>query len=239
MNLIAIGQAARISVDGLPVITPASPHIAALMVKTDKERGGPYYNPGNQALRGILGPSRGVSFRIDDPDCEANYLLQRGVNALVQIEKNRTSRSSNAPQGKTFWGFLNTCTDPLWRQINVVRTRKAVREVIPRTLVRYIGQNLGPHLGTTLLYSLDDFLGELKSLPEPAILGGEVKWDRGLNSNANMRVGGFVINMDFEEAPALLDLQVYTGRFERAFNILADEIQSAMRQYNVSGQLAS
>lgn len=238
MNLIAVGQGVRISVDGQPAIVPASPYIAALIAKTDKQMGGPYYNPGNQALTGILGPSRAVSLRIDDPDCEANFLIQRGVNSIVQLEKNRTSRASNAPQGKVFWGFFNTCNDPLWRMINVVRTRKAVREVIPRTFVKYIGKNLGSHLVTVIMQSFDQFLSELKSLPEPAILGGTVTWDRSLNSNAGMRIGGLAIKLDFEEAPALVDLQVYTGRHEAAFTILSDEIESAMRQYRITGTLA-
>lgn len=238
MNLVAVGQAVRVSVDGVPVVRPASPHVASLIVATDKQMGAPYYNPGNQPFRGILGPNRSVGFRIDDPDCEANYLIQRGVNSLVQIEKNRTSRRSNSPQGKTFWGFFNTCSDPLWRAINVVRTRKAVREVIPRTLVRYVGKNLGAHLGVTLLQALDDFIGELKRLPEPAVLGGQVRWERSLNSNATLRTGGFVVSLDFEEAPPVTDIQVYTGRYEAAFNILAGEIEAAMRQFGIGGQLA-
>ena len=114
-----------------------------------------------------------------------------------------------------------------------------MREVIPRTLVKYIGQNLGAHVSTLLLQSLDDFIGELKALPKPAILGGEVRWDRSLNSNATLRTGGFVVTLNFEEAPPLTDIQVYTGRYEAAFNILADEIQQAMSQYGVSGQVAA
>lgn len=240
MNLIACGQGVRVmGSGGTPVIRSASPSIAALIAKTDKQKGGPYYNPGNKALTGILGPSRSVPIRIDDPDCEANYLIQRGVNSIVQLEKSRTARSTNSPQGKTFWGFFNTSTDPLWRAINVVRTRKAVREVIPRTLVKYLGQNLGVHLAVTLLQALEDFIGELRALPEPAILGGEVRWDRTLNSNATLRTGGFVVNLDFEEAPPLTDLQIYTGRYEAAFDILANEIEAAMRSYSVTGQLAA
>ena len=242
MNIIAIAQQARVFDSGSAGVISAgiitrdvTPALAALQVRTDKERGGPYYNPGNQALRGITGPSRAVSCNISDPSSEANWLLQRGVNSLVQLERNRTSRSTNAPQGKTFWGFFNTCSDPLWRAINVVRTRKAVREVIPRTLVKYIGQNLGAHLTTLLVQSLDDFLRELKHLPEPAILGGEVIWDRNLNSNASLRLGGLSIKMDFEEAPPLTGIDVYTGRMETAFNILASDIQSAMNQSRVSG----
>lgn len=238
LNIVAVGQGVRYSIAGSPVVRPAAPAVAALIVATDKALGGPYYNPGNQALKGILGPSRSVDFSICDPDSEANWLIQRGVNSIVQIEENRTSRSVNSPQGKTFWGFFNTSTDPLWRLINVVRTRKAVREVIPRTLVKYLGKNLGPHLAVVLRQSLVDFLLELSALPEPAILPGfDVIWDRTLNDNATLRVGGFVINAAWEEAPALVDLQVYTGRREASFNILASEIQAAMAQYNVSGQL--
>jgi len=238
LNVIAIGQGVRVSEGGLPVTRAAAPHVAALMVKTDKALGGPYYNPGNQPLTGILGPSRAVDVNISDPDCEANWLLQRGVNAIVQLEKNRTSRSVNSPQGKIFWGFFNTSDDPLWRMINVIRTRKAIREVIPRTLVRYIGKNIGAHLAVVLRQSVLDFLGELAALPEPAILPGyEVRWDRDLNTNAVMRVGGLVFSAYWEESPALVDLQIYTGRREASFDILATEIQAAMTQYNVAGQL--
>ncbi len=234
MNLVAIGQGVRVSEGGLPVVKNAAPHIASLIVRTDKEMGGPYYNPGNRALKGILGPSRSVNFSISDPDSEANWLLQRGVNSLVQIEKSRTSRSVNSPQGKTFWGFFNTSNDPLWRAINVVRTRKAVREVIPRTLVKYQGKNLGAHLAIKIMQSLDDFIRELESLPEPTVLGHKVTFDPNLNSNAGLRVGGLAIKLDFEEAPPLVDQQIYLGRYEYAFNILRDEITAAMSQYNVS-----
>ncbi len=238
INVIACAQGARVSDNGTPIVRASAPYIAALMAKTDKALGGPYYNPGNQPLPGILGPSRAVELNISDPDCEANWLLQRGVNSIVQLEKNRTSRSVNAPQGKQFWGFFNTSNDPLWRLINVVRTRKAVREVIPRTLVKYIGKNIGAHLAVTLRNSVLDFLSELASLPEPVILPGfEVRWARDLNSNAVLRVGGLVFSVNFEESPALVDLQLYTGRREASFDILASEIQAAMAQYNVQGQL--
>lgn len=238
LNLVAVGQAVRVSEGGLPVVRPASPSIAALIAKTDKALGGPYYNPGNQGLTGILGPSRSVGFRISDPDCEANYLIQRGVNSLVQMPANRTSRAANGPQGKTFWGFFNTSTDPNWRAINVVRTRKAVREVIPRALVKFVGKNLGPHVSVLLLQSLEDFSSELKSLPEPAILpSSSIRWDPALNDPATLRTGGFVVNLNFQEAPPITDIQVYTGTYPQAFKVLAAEIQQAMSQLGVQGTL--
>jgi phage tail sheath protein FI len=240
LNVIAIGQGVRVSSGGVPVTRDAAPYVAALIVKADKLMGGPYYSPGNQALTGILGPSRAVECNYSDPDSEHNFLLQRGVNAIVQLEKNRTSRSVNSPQGKMFWGFFTTSEDPLWRLINVIRTRKAVREAIPRALVRYMGKNIGAHLAVVIRNSVNDFLGELAKLPEPAILPGyEVKWDRDLNSNAVLRVGGLVFSVNYEESPSLVDLQLYMGRREASFDILAAEIQAAMTQFNVSGTLGA
>ena len=54
---------------------------------------------------------------------------------------------------------------------------------------------------------------------------------------AVLRVGGLVFSAYWEESPALVDLQIYTGRREQSFDILASEIQAAMAQYNVSGTL--
>lgn len=242
LNVIAIGQAVRVSVDGTPVVRPASPHIAAQIVRTDKEKGAPYYNPGHspgqRALKGILGPDRAVTWRVNDPDCEANYLIQRGVNSLVQVEQNRTFRRVNSPQGKDFWGFFNTSSDPKWRAINMVRTRKAVLEVIPRTLVQYIGRNLGAHLITTIGSSIEAFLAELYGLPEPAILPGwKVLWPRELNTNGVLAVGGSAFRVQFQEAPPLVDLQIFTEPHEASFDILASQIEAAMRTFNVAGQL--
>jgi len=239
LNLIAIAQGVRVmGPSGTPIVRPASSHVAAHIAGYDKRRGAPYYNPGNQALKGILGPSRAVSFRIDDPDCEANYLLQRGCNSFVQMVKNRTSRSVNAPQGKNFWGFFNTSSNPRWRAINMVRTRKAVREVIPRTLAQYIGRNLGPHLITTIGRGIEGFLGELHGLPEPAILSGwRVLWPRDLNANGTLAVGGSAFRVKFQEAPPLVDLQIFTEPNEASFDITAAEIAAAMTAFNVQGQL--
>lgn len=239
LNLVATAQGARImGPDGTPIVRPSSSHIAAHIVKNDKRRGAPYYSPGNLDLTGILGPSRAVSFRIDDPDSEANYLLQRGVNCFVQKVKNRTSRSINSPQGKTFWGFFNTSENPRWRQLHMVRVRKAVLEVIPRTMAQYIGRNLGPHLITTIGRGLEGFLGELHGMPEPAILSGwKVLWPRELNSNGTLAVGGTAFRVKFQEAPALVDLQFFTEPNDASFDIMADEIAAAMSAFNVSGQL--
>ncbi|MCJ2054272.1 hypothetical protein [Methylobacterium sp. J-070] len=179
-----------------------------------------------------------MAHRINDPDSESNFLIQRGVNSFVQTVRNRTTRAENGPQGKTFWGFVNTASNPQWRAINMVRTRKAVLEVIPRTLAQYIGRNLGPHLITTIGRAIEGFLGELHGLPEPAILSGwRVLWPRELNSDGVMAVGGSAFRVKFQEAPPLLDLQIYTEPNEQSFDITAAEIAAAMSAFAVQGQL--
>jgi phage tail sheath protein FI len=236
MNVIANAQGAAYSVGGLPVNFDSAAAIAALMIKTDMDYGAPYYNPGNQALTGILGPSRSVEFNPADPSCEANTLLQGGCNCIVNLATNRVQ--SGGPSGKTFWGFLNTYTDPNWRMINVIRTRKAIIDALPRALLKYIGQNLGPALVTVIVQSIQAFLSELAALPVPAVLpGSQVYYDPTLNDAAGLRVGGLVIDAKWAETPALLDLQLYTASNPASFTILSSQIQAALTQAGVQGTL--
>lgn len=237
MNIIATGQGVSISQGGLPTVFDSAASIAAAIVANDQNMGAPYYNPGNHALTGILGPSRSVEFNPSDPSCEANTLLQAGVNCIVNTATNRISSSS--PTGNTFWGFLNTYDDPDWRMINVIRTRKAILDALPRALLKYTGQNLGVALVTVIVQSIQAFLGELMALPVPALLpGATVTYDPTLNDAAGLRVGGLVIKANWAETPALLDLQIYTGSSPTSFTILNSQIAAALTQSGVSGTLA-
>lgn len=236
MNIIATGQGASISVGGTPTVFDSAPSIAALIVAYDQAMGAPYYNPGNHAMPGILGPSRSVEFNPSDPSCEANTMLQAGVNCIVNTAINRIS--SSGPTGNTFWGFLNTYNDPDWRMINVIRTRKAILDALPTALLKYTGQNLGVALVTVIVQSIQMFLNELVRLPVPALLpGATVTYDPNLNDAEGLRVGGLVIDANWAETPALLDLQIYTGGQPSSFTILSDQIQAALTQAGVSGTL--
>ncbi len=236
MNIIATGQGVTISAAGVPTLFDSAASIAALIVTNDQNMGAPYYNPGNHAMPGILGPSRSVEFNPSDPSCEANTMLQAGVNVIVNTATNRIS--SSAPSGNTFWGFLNTYNDPDWRMINVIRTRKAILDALPDALLKYTGQNLGVALVTVIVQSIQEFLNELIALPVPALLpGATVTYDPNLNDPAGLRVGGLVLSANWAETPALLDLQIYTGGQPTSFTILSDQIQAALTQANVSGTL--
>ncbi len=238
MNIIANAQGVAYSVGGEPVVFDSAASIAARIVATDQAYGAPYYNPGNQALVGILGPSRSVEFNPGDPSCEANTLLQGGCNCVVNLNTNAISLAGSGPSGKTFWGFLNTYSDPNWRMINVIRTRKAIIDALPRALLKYIGQNLGPALATVIVQSISAFLSELAALPVPAVLpGSNVYYDPTLNDSAGLRVGGLVIDANWAETPALLDLQLYTASNPKSFTILSSDIQAALTQAGVQGTL--
>lgn len=236
MNIIATGQGAAYSVGGEPVVFDSAAAILAAIIANDMAYGAPYYNPGNHEMPGILGPSRSVEFNPSDPSCEVNTMLQAGVNSIVNLATNRIS--SGGPSGKVFWGFLNTYNDPNWRMINVIRTRKAILDALPRALLQYTGQNLGVALVTVIVQSIQMFLNELISLPVPALLpGATVTYDPNLNDAESVRVGGLVIDANWAETPALLDLQIYTGGQPSSFTILNSEIQAALTQANVSGTL--
>ena len=58
-----------------------------------------------------------------------------------------------------------------------------------------------------------------------AILGGRAYWDRGLNSNADLRLGKLRIEFDAEETPPLEDLTFGSRRNEAYFDNLATDIQ--------------
>lgn len=237
MNIIATGQGASISQGGVPTVFDSAASIAALIVANDQNMGAPYYNPGNHALTGILGPSRSVEFNPSDPSCEVNMMLQAGVNCIVNTATNRIS--SSGPTGNTFWGFLNTYDDPDWRMINVIRTRKAILDALPTALLKYTGQNLGVALVTVIVQSIQAFLNELMALPVPAILpGATVTYDPTLNDAAGLRVGGLVIKANWAETPALLDLQIYTGGNPASFTILNSQIAAALTQAGVTGTLS-
>jgi phage tail sheath protein FI len=235
MNIIGNAQGVALEQGGEPVIFDSAASIAALIVSNDQNMGAPYYNPGNNALVGILGPSRSVEFNPSDPSCEANVLLQGGCNCIVNTAINRIASNG----GTTFWGFLNTYDDPDWRMINVIRTRKAILDALPRALLKYAGQNLGVALVTVIVQSIQAFLNELIALPVPALLpGATVTYDPNLNDAESLRVGGLVLDANWAETPALLDLQIYTGGQPSSFTILSSEIQAALTQAAVSGTLS-
>lgn len=213
----------------VPVVKPASPYVAGLFVKRDKEKGGPYWSPSNQECGGILGIARPVSYYDGEVDHEANYLNENGIATFIPARTVQGVGGAFSANGRILWGNRTASDDPLWAFVNVVRTRATIEKTVARSFRWANDQNLSSQLVIAIMRSLQAFLDELKVVG--AILGGDVYWDRDVNTNANLRLGKLRVEFDAEEAPPLEDLTFGSRRNEAYFDVLADEIN---RKINLS-----
>jgi len=210
------------------VIAPASGRAAAMFVKRDYQKGGPYWSPSNQAIGGIIGTARPISYFDGQVAHEANYLNENRINTIIPSVTIQDGSGAVAANGTILWGSETTSDDPLWRFVNVVRTRAAIEKAIPRAFRTYMDRNLGAQLGVAIIRSMQTFLDELTAVG--AILGGQAYWDRQLNSNGSLLSGILRIEFDAEETPPLNDLQFGSRRNSVYFDTLSDDILSGLER---------
>ena len=208
------------------VVAPASGRAAALFVKRDQSKGGPYWSPSNQAIGGIVGTARPISYFDGEVAHEANYLNENRINTIIPAQTIQGVGGVVAANGTILWGSETTSLDPLWRFVNVVRTRAAIEKAIPAAFRSAMDKNISAQLGIAIIRSMQTFLGELEAIG--AILGGRAYWDRELNSNAELQSGILRVEFDAEEAPPLNDLQFGSRRNSVYFDTLAEDILSGL-----------
>lgn len=170
---------------------PASGRIAGLFVKRDKEIGGPWESPSNQAMGGILGGSRPISYFTGEPDSEANYL-----NGL---------RIATLRANGILWGNETCAADPLDRFVNVVRTNDAIDDAVVNAFYWAMDRRLSVPHGTAVIQSLSNFGDEL--VAAGAVIDFRAWFERPLNSNEGMASGILRIEYDREPYAPLQDLQ--------------------------------
>jgi phage tail sheath protein FI len=208
------------------VVAPASARAAALFVKKDKAKGGPYWSPSNQAIGGIVGTARPISFFDGEADHEANYLNENRINTIIPAVTIQGAGGAVSANGTILWGSETTSEDPLWRFINVVRTRAAIEKAIPPAFRSIMDENLSAQLGIAIIRSMQIFLDELTAIG--AILGGRAYWLKEMNSSQSLRSGILRIEFDAEEAPPLNDLQFGSRRNSVYFDTLANDILTGL-----------
>lgn len=207
-------------------IKPASAFAAAMFVKRDKQKGGPYWSPSNQEVLGITGIARPVTYFSGEIDHEANQLNQNGIATFIPARIVQAAGGQFASNGRILWGNRTTTTDPLWYFVNVVRTRSAIEKILIDGFRWANDDNLTAQHILSVMRSAQSFLDELKG--NGAILGGQVFWDRDANPNANLRLGKLRVEFDAEETPPLEDLIWGSRRNEAYFNNLANDVQRMM-----------
>lgn len=173
------------------VVEPAAGRIAGLFVKRDKEVGGPWDSPSNQAMGGILGPSRPISYYTGEPDSEANVLNENRIATLRR--------------GGILWGNETCAEDPLDRFVNVVRTIDTIDDAVVNAFYWAMDRRLSVPLGTSIIQSLQEFGDNLVAVG--ALLGFRAWFERPLNPNGNLASGILRIEYDREPAAPLQDLQ--------------------------------
>ncbi|KNY35676.1 phage tail sheath subtilisin-like domain-containing protein [Agrobacterium sp. SUL3] len=210
---------------GATIVTkPASPFAAAMFVKRDKKKGGAYWSPSNQEVKGILGTARPITYFDGEIDHEANLLNQNGIATFIPSRLSQGANGQFATNGRILWGNRTASTDTLWQFVNVVRTRATIEKAIINGFRPWANdENLTAQHVIAVMRSLQDLLDSMQAVG--AILGGRVYWDRAMNGNANLRLGKLRVEFDAEETPPLEDLIFGSRRNEAYFDTLANEIQ--------------
>jgi phage tail sheath protein FI len=217
LNIIDCYPNVRVYLDGASVIRPMSPHVAAAIVRRDKEVGTPFKAAWNRPLKGILGPSQRVTYRDGDTATDGNYLPQNGLATVIE--------------GKLLWAPFSTATDPTvrsYRSIKRIRTRRSIEKALSRALRGYLSEDLGPHLVTLITRSLSEACEERKAFG--ALVDYEILWSRSLNTITTLRDGILRLKLRFEETPDLVDLQIFSEPQPEAFEVLQDSIAQAIQR---------
>lgn len=204
--------------DGLPMMQPVSGRAAGLFVRRDKEVGGPHYSPSNQAIGGIVGVSRPISYYDGEPDSEANWLNQRGITTIIE--------------GGILWGNETCASDPLDRFVNVVRVQDTIDLAIVKSYRWAIAKNTTVPLAVAIIESLDDFLSE--ATYKSWLIDYKIWFERGVNPNTNMAAGILRFEYDREPYAPLQDLQFGARRNVSYYEEIANGISRAVEAISSS-----
>lgn len=216
----------RVSSEGTVVTRPASPFAAAMMVKRDKQKGGPYWSPSNQQVSGILGTARPISYFDGELDHEANLLNEAGIATFIPARVIQGKGGSYSSNGTILWGNRSTSTDTLWQFLNMVRIRATIEKAIITGFRPWaVDDNMSPQIVLSVMRSLQDLLDSMAAPSVGAIYGGRVYWDRAMNTNSDIRQGKLRVEFDAEEVAPLEDLIFGSRRNEAYIDNFANEVQ--------------
>lgn len=203
---------------GTPIVQPLSGRAAGLFVRRDKTVGGPHESPSNQAIGGLVGVSRPISYYDGEPDSEANWLNENRIATVIE--------------GGILWGNETCAADPLERFVNVVRVEDMIDGAVVKSFRWAIAKNLNVPVASAIVQSLDDFLGEASVKGQ--IINGRVWFEPAINTNANMASGILRLEYDREPYAPLQDLQFAASRNVGYYEQVAEGIQRAVEQITAS-----
>jgi hypothetical protein len=221
-RLIPVDPAVKI-MDGETVVTvPASPAILGIAVRRDHEFGGrPFHSWANQAVRGIVGPSRPIGFSLTEGATEGQTLLAGNIGVIVRGEMG--VEAAIASGGFVYIGTDNVGEDDIWRFYNQTRGRDYIHLMFLRTLRFYLGKfNITGQTIQAVMNTMELAMRDLQATGD--ILGYKIAFDRDMNSPEQLRQGRVNISFKAEEAPVLRFLGIQSGRYREALDALLDDL---------------
>ncbi|MEA1053429.1 phage tail sheath subtilisin-like domain-containing protein [Lamprobacter modestohalophilus] len=168
--------------DGSEEVEPPSARVAGLMAHSDETRGF-WFSPSNQAILGTLRTARPISWAINDPDTQANYLNEFGVATFIAYD------------GVRLWGNRSCSTDPRWQYLSVRRTADMINDSLVRAHLWAVDRAITRSFFDEVSEMVNAYLRHLKS--RDALINGRCWVDPELNTPEAIANGQVYFDFDF------------------------------------------
>ena len=168
------------------VVVPASPYVAGLFARTDKEYGF-WASPSNKEFLGVIGTGRPVEFLDGDDTCRANLLNAANITTIIR------------DGGYRLWGNRTLSADTKWAFVTRVRTLDIVMDAILFGHKWAVDRSITKTYVKDVTEGLQNFMRDLKAAG--AIINFEVYPDRELNTASQLEQGRVYWNIRFTDVP--------------------------------------
>lgn len=167
-------------------IVPASPYVAGLFARTDKEYGF-WASPSNKEFLGVIGTARPVEFLDGDDTCRANLLNAANITTIIR------------DGGYRLWGNRTLSADPKWSFVTRVRTLDIVMDAILYGHKWAVDRSITKTYVKDVTEGLQAFMRDLVNLG--AVVNFEVYADPELNTASQLEQGRVFWNIRFTDVP--------------------------------------
>lgn len=167
-------------------IVPASPAVAGLFAKTDRQIGF-WASPSNKALLEVIGTARPIEFIEGDDSCRANLLNSAHIATIIREGSYR------------LWGNHSCSSDPKWAFITRVRTVDMVMEALLLGHQWAVDRSITKTYLKEVTEGIQAFMRDLRA--QGAIINFEVYPDEALNSPTQLEQGRVYWTIRFTDVP--------------------------------------
>lgn len=168
------------------ITVPASPYVAGLFARTDKEYGF-WASPSNKEFLNVIGTARPVEFLDGDETCRANLLNNAFITTIIR------------DGGYRLWGNRTLSSDPKWSFVTRVRTLDIVMDAILFGHKWAVDRSITKTYVKDVTEGLQAFMRDLKA--QGAIINFEVYPDPELNTASQLEQGKVYWNIRFTDVP--------------------------------------